>query len=201
MSTSSIEISNIQLYGAAASNNIDQTPKKQAPSTESPAKMVEISHVIFYKASSVRKIFLKPSFLRTSRKGLQYIKRTALGFFGGVFLSYLIFFAMIMQLNYSLLVATWLGSIVSIVLTLGLAFSERIQCITLLTLPQLFSKRGRSMLIAYVFLIALSGPVANTAKNTEILSASLSCGQVCIGYCKLYCLLTDDMNRDNLNSH
>lgn len=141
--------------------------------------MVESSHVIFYKQLSIR-LFKKktPSSFRTSRKGRQYIKRTALGFFGGVFLSYLIFFAMIMQLNYSLRVATWLGSIIAIVLTLGLAFSECIQCITLLTLPQLFSKRGRSMLIAYVFLITLSGPVANTAKNTEILSGSLSCGQV-----------------------
>lgn len=34
------------------------------------------------------------------------------------------------------------------------------------------------MLIAYVFVITLSGPVANTTKNTEVVMQSLACDQV-----------------------
>lgn len=34
------------------------------------------------------------------------------------------------------------------------------------------------MLIAYVFLITLSGPAANITENIGVLSASLSCGEV-----------------------
>lgn len=105
------------------------------------------------------------------------IKRTLFGFIGGLFLSYILFFIMITQMNYSLIRATWIASILSVILTLGLAFSEQVQCITLLALPQFFSKRGRSLLMAYIFVITLSGPMTNATRNIEVLSASLSCGQ------------------------
>lgn len=52
------------------------------------------------------------------------------------------------------------------------------RCVTLLMLPQVCSKRGRSMLVAYVFLITLSGPAANIIENIGVLTASLSCGEV-----------------------
>lgn len=56
------------------------------------------------------------------------------------------------------------------------------RCLFLLALPQFFSKRGRTMLIAYVFVITLSGPVANTTRNTEVVMQSLSCDQVSEAY-------------------
>ncbi|ENN78198.1 hypothetical protein YQE_05350, partial [Dendroctonus ponderosae] len=50
-------------------------------------------------------------------------------------------------------------------------------CIVLLTLPQFFSKRGRQALLAYAFVLALTGPAQNTLNNLGILSESLACGQ------------------------
>lgn len=119
----------------------------------------------------------KPKNWLTANSTRKLIKRTLFGFVGGLFLSYIIFFVMITQMNYSLIRATWIASILSVILTLGLAFSQQVQCITLLTLPQFFSKRGRALLMAYIFVITLSGPMKNATRNTEVLSASLTCGQ------------------------
>ncbi|KOX69325.1 DC-STAMP domain-containing protein 2, partial [Melipona quadrifasciata] len=50
-------------------------------------------------------------------------------------------------------------------------------CVVFLLLPQLFSKRGRQALMAYAFILALTGPVKNTLHNTGVLSESLACAQ------------------------
>jgi hypothetical protein len=50
--------------------------------------------------------------------------------------------------------------------------------VVFLLLPHLFSKHGRQALLAYAFVLALTGPAKNTLHNTEIMSESLACGQV-----------------------
>ena len=45
-------------------------------------------------------------------------------------------------------------------------------------LPQFLSKSGRQALIAYAFILVLTGPAKNTLRNTEILSESVACQQV-----------------------
>lgn len=55
----------------------------------------------------------------------------------------------------------------------------------MLLLPQLFSKRGRAMVVAYILVITLTGPVANTTQNTEILVSSMHCDAVNMRY-KMY---------------
>jgi len=82
-----------------------------------------------------------------------------------------------MQLKFSLIKSTWLCSFLGLGFTLGLAFSERVRCLVLLILPQFFSKRGRSALIGYAFMLALFGPAANTTKNIQVLTGSMTCGQ------------------------
>lgn len=52
------------------------------------------------------------------------------------------------------------------------------RCIVFLLLPQFFSKRGRQALLAYAFILAITGPAKNTLNNMGILSESLACGQV-----------------------
>ena len=52
-----------------------------------------------------------------------------------------------------------------------------------LLLPQFFSKRGRQAMMAYAFVLALTGPAKNALRNTEIMSESLACGQV------TYCII------------
>lgn len=64
------------------------------------------------------------------------------------------------------------------VLAFLVTFHQYSQCIFMLTIPQIISKRGRMFLIATAFLISLSGPTKNLLRNGEILSESLSCSQV-----------------------
>ncbi|CAN7938934.1 unnamed protein product [Ixodes hexagonus] len=62
-------------------------------------------------------------------------------------------------------------------LMLGSAFSSTVRCLTLLLLPQLFSKEGRMALLAYIYFLVLTGPSENFTANVEVLSRGLSCGQ------------------------
>lgn len=66
----------------------------------------------------------------------------------------------------------------AIIIALLIWCSECLQCIFLLTLPQLISKRGRLFVLASAFVIAFSHPAKNMMHNAEILSDSLSCSQV-----------------------
>ena len=73
----------------------------------------------------------------------------------------------------------WATTLVIIVpLAVLITFHKFSQCIFMLTIPQIISKRGRMFLIATAFLISFSGPTKNLLKNSEILSESLSCSQV-----------------------
>ncbi|EGI58274.1 DC-STAMP domain-containing protein 2 [Acromyrmex echinatior] len=54
---------------------------------------------------------------------------------------------------------------------------KRLKCIVFLLLPQFFSKRGRQALIAYAFILTLTGPAKNVLHNISVLSESLACGQ------------------------
>lgn len=148
---------------------------------------------------------MKIMFLRKLSKKLlptcciRFSKWRFIGFLFGAFLSYLCFFMMITQMDMSLTLGACLSSMISLFLCFGLAYSKHVQydqrcccrkyggqnidlvicrCVTLLLLPQICSKRGRSMLVAYTFLITLSGPASNIIENIGVLTASLSCGEV-----------------------
>ncbi|XP_048516014.1 DC-STAMP domain-containing protein 2-like [Athalia rosae] len=119
----------------------------------------------------------KSVLLRTDGTFENYILKSVMGFFGGIFLTYLFFMFFVFQLNFTLSSATLLCSFFGIILTIGLAFSYRVRCVVFLLLPQFFSKRGRQALMAYVFILALTGPAKNTLHNMGVLSESLACGQ------------------------
>ncbi|XP_060536244.1 DC-STAMP domain-containing protein 2-like [Cylas formicarius] len=106
-----------------------------------------------------------------------YTLKSVFGFFGGILLTYLMFIFFVFQLNVKLTTATVLCSMMGCILTIGLAFSTRVRCIVLLTLPQFFSRKGRQALLAYGFILTLTGPAQNTLNNMGILSESLACGQ------------------------
>ncbi|CAL7950629.1 unnamed protein product [Xylocopa violacea] len=115
--------------------------------------------------------------IRTDGTLENYIAKSLVGFVGGIILTYIFFIFFVFQLHFKLSSATFLCTIVGAILTLGLAFSFRIRCIVFLLLPQFFSKRGRQALMAYAFILALTGPVKNTLHNTGVLSESLTCAQ------------------------
>ncbi|XP_046414178.1 DC-STAMP domain-containing protein 2-like [Neodiprion virginianus] len=119
----------------------------------------------------------KAVLLRTDGTFENYVLKSVLGFLGGIFLTYMFFMFFIFQLNFTLSSATLFSSFLGIILTIGLAFSNRVRCVVFLLLPQFFSKRGRQALMAYAFILALTGPAKNTLNNMGVLSESLACGQ------------------------
>ncbi|KAL2719595.1 DC-STAMP domain-containing protein 2-like [Vespula squamosa] len=119
----------------------------------------------------------KAVLLRTNGTFENYILKSIFGFIGGVILTYIFFMFFVIQLNFSLTSATLLCSIIGVILTLGLSFSYGVRCVVFLLLPQFFSKRGRQALIAYAFILTLTGPGKNMLRNINVLTESLVCGQ------------------------
>ncbi|XP_076544271.1 uncharacterized protein LOC143305224 [Osmia lignaria lignaria] len=115
--------------------------------------------------------------IRTDGTLENFVAKSLFGFISGILLTYMFFVFFVFQLNFKLSSATTICTIIGVILTIGLAFSYRIRCVVLLLLPQFFSKRGRQALMAYAFILALTGPVKNTLHNTSVLTESLACAQ------------------------
>ncbi|KAJ8924160.1 hypothetical protein NQ315_006944 [Exocentrus adspersus] len=124
-------------------------------------------------------IFFEKFCYKLRREGTceNYALKSVAGFLGGFILTYIFFMFFMFQLNFTLPTATVFCSILGCVLMIGMAFSTKVRCVVLLTLPQFFSQKGRQALLAYAFILAVSGPGKNTLNNMGILSESLACGQ------------------------
>ncbi|KAL6261589.1 hypothetical protein P5V15_006676 [Pogonomyrmex californicus] len=122
-------------------------------------------------------LYKKTRLLRKDGTLENYILKSVFGFLSGILLTYVFFVFFVIQLSFTLSSATILCSILGVILTLGLAFSYRVRCIVFLLLPQFFSKRGRQALMAYAFILTLTGPAKNILHNIGVLSESLACGQ------------------------
>lgn len=72
-------------------------------------------------------IYKKVRLLRTDGSLENYILKSAFGFLGGIFLTYMFFTFFVIQLNFTLSTATMLCSVFGVILTLGLAFSLRVR--------------------------------------------------------------------------
>lgn len=81
----------------------------------------------FPSGSTVYKCLL---YLRADESIATFLLKTALGFTGGITLTYLCFIFLVFQLSISLMLATIISSIIGVLLTLGLAFSYRIRLVT-----------------------------------------------------------------------
>lgn len=130
-----------------------------------------------YKLKCSRKSFKLWTTPKYRRKLFKLLCNSFLGFLAGIFLTYVLFMFFIFQLQMTITKATWIGSLLGIILTLGLSFSSQVRCIVLLILPQFFSKKGRVAIVGYAFVMVFNGPAANTVENTKVLTSSLSCGQ------------------------
>ncbi|XP_055538451.1 DC-STAMP domain-containing protein 2 [Wyeomyia smithii] len=118
-------------------------------------------------------------FLRDPRK--TKLRRKRFKFLFGLVLGLIKSFALYCLLRYQLeteLLTTWI-----IVIALGFIFtilsccSSNFQCLMLLMIPQILSKRGRAAMIAYVFVLTLNGPARNTVANINVLGRAMTCGQ------------------------
>ncbi|CAH1169930.1 unnamed protein product, partial [Phaedon cochleariae] len=106
-----------------------------------------------------------------------YVLKSFLGFMGGMVLTYIFFMFFVFQLNFKVGTATIVCSVFGCFLVNGLAFSSKVRCVVLLTLPHFFSEKGRQALLAYALVLVVTGPAKNTLNNVGILSESLACGQ------------------------
>ncbi|XP_063002332.1 DC-STAMP domain-containing protein 2 [Elgaria multicarinata webbii] len=61
-------------------------------------------------------------------------------------------------------------------LGLGMAFSRKVRLTVLLTLPQIFSKEGKTMFMFLAFCLAMEGPFANIIRNFSRGAEAVSCG-------------------------
>ncbi|KAF8795729.1 DC-STAMP domain-containing protein 2 [Argiope bruennichi] len=103
--------------------------------------------------------------------------RSFFGFLFGLLLTTAIFFFLLYQLNCSPRITTFICCVLGVILTNALAFKPEVRCIVLLALPSLFSSRGRTVLIAYTYILVMSGPAKNALRNANILVNTLNCGQ------------------------
>ena len=55
-----------------------------------------------------------------------------------------------------------------VVLTLGMAFAETVRCLVFLTIPSMFSKKGRTFLLLYATVLVFSYPAANISTNLKV---------------------------------
>ncbi|XP_017491257.1 PREDICTED: DC-STAMP domain-containing protein 2-like [Rhagoletis zephyria] len=72
----------------------------------------------------------------------------------------------------------WLKCNVAMLVFLLLSYSRNVRCIVTLCIPILCSSKGRSLLIASAFLLVATGPTMNILRNVDVLTRSLSCGQM-----------------------
>ncbi|XP_035204929.1 DC-STAMP domain-containing protein 2-like, partial [Stegodyphus dumicola] len=106
-----------------------------------------------------------------------YAIKSFLGFVFGLLLTAAAFFFFLDQLNINPRVTTAFCCVLGMVLSTALAFSEEARCITFLALPELFSGRGRMVLMAITYILVMSGPAKNAMRNANILVESMNCGQ------------------------
>ncbi|XP_052817975.1 DC-STAMP domain-containing protein 2-like [Mya arenaria] len=99
------------------------------------------------------------------------------GFLGGVLLTLLVYLMMIFQLEVPARKAAYISAVLGAALTLFLAFSQLARCLVLLMLPQLFSSKGRMLLLIYALILAMNNPLRNVNRNINVMSQSTTCGQ------------------------
>ncbi|XP_053954541.1 DC-STAMP domain-containing protein 2 [Anastrepha ludens] len=80
--------------------------------------------------------------------------------------------------NVQLLRGKWLKYNAAVLVFLLLAYSRHVRCIATLCIPILCSSKGRSLLIAFAFVMVAVGPTVNIFRNVDVLVRSLSCGQM-----------------------
>ena len=82
------------------------------------------------------------------------------------------------QFNVSNVLSVCLFVFVICALGTLLVLSRSTLCFVSLLLPQICSRRGRTVIVAYIFILTLKYPTKNLLHNIGVLTDSISCGQV-----------------------
>lgn len=104
------------------------------------------------------------------------------GFFAGsvfeLILGYSLFTILQKQLKFSFLISITATLTILLFLTFLIAVHKSSRCIFFLLIPQFFSSKGRTTIVACMMLMAITGPGKNLMKNVHVLTSCLACGQV-----------------------
>ncbi|KAM9514855.1 DC-STAMP domain-containing protein 2 [Guaruba guarouba] len=107
---------------------------------------------------------------------LQEVARSACGFVLGIALASLygalVLLAQGHNIWYCLITTIGLGAL----LGLGMAFSAKARVTVLLSLPQIFTKEGKMLMLLLALTMAVQGPCANILHNFSRAAESLACG-------------------------
>ncbi|XP_034253745.1 protein sneaky [Thrips palmi] len=102
--------------------------------------------------------------------------RAAAGFLWGFLLGFLLLRLLLRDLVIGGHVGVILGATIVLLLAAGNAVSTQVRCITLLALPALCSRGGRTTLRVLVIAFLVAGPVANLTDNAIQVGKVFACG-------------------------
>ncbi|XP_037939558.1 DC-STAMP domain-containing protein 2-like [Teleopsis dalmanni] len=123
---------------------------------------------------------------KKTNKLIRYIRRLPMklvisimicGYLVGVAITVLLFFLSVQSKTNEKFKNMWIFCTIVTFIMLVLCYSRHVRCVVVLTLPVIFSAKGRSLVIALAFILAATGPIRNILKNVEVLADSLTCGQ------------------------
>ncbi|KAH8301949.1 hypothetical protein KR044_001249, partial [Drosophila immigrans] len=98
------------------------------------------------------------------------------GYISGILLT-LLWYLLLGKKDVDDLTMKWLLIVLLGLLLLVFCYSHKTRCIGALMLPGLGGHRGRLLLMAWAFYLALTGPVMNIIHNIDVMTQSLACGQ------------------------
>ncbi|KAL3831280.1 hypothetical protein ACJMK2_023053 [Sinanodonta woodiana] len=153
------------------------TGKQERPSTDNrkintrnktPELLEKLSSSKEILTQTGRKLFLTDTDQNRTLKGI-------VGAITGVFLGVLMFLVLRYSFGYSDSEAGITAAIVTALMSIGLAVSMLFRCVVALVIPNLFTDKGRAVILTIIFGFMLSHTVQNIKVNMEEVATSMSC--------------------------
>ena len=177
-----------------SSDKIKQSPVKASEETLIPREKAKIPDNILHRRltyysgnKQVISVKLPNSIIRPIKTAQHTILRSSLrkkkilnsffGFVGGLIASGILYVLLRYSYDYSIKTSGWLTLGFSVPICVGMTLSTHMRCIILLMVPNLFTGKGRTVLMSIIFAKLLAGPVVNIAYNAQQASESMACAQ------------------------
>ncbi|XP_058828490.1 DC-STAMP domain-containing protein 2-like [Topomyia yanbarensis] len=113
----------------------------------------------------------------TKKKSKHKVYKIAFGLVLGLIKTVALYFLLRYQFDVNPQTTIIAVVILGFIFTIVSARSSSFQCLTLLMVPQILSKRGRAAMIAYAFVLAINGPARNAIANIDAVGEAITCGQ------------------------
>lgn len=110
-----------------------------------------------------------------SKKTEHKLLKRCVGFMYGLLLGLGFYELILVDLNFTEYAGLAVGSIICLMLALGIAFSSQIRCISMLAIPSFGGKAGRGVLKAVVLAYIISGPIQNLTSNGKEVARVFAC--------------------------